>query len=224
MLAATPSSARVLAGAAPANALDATMTPVPAPAPAMPTPVTPVAPILLQPPPGKPLLSSSFGGGADIRGVPIRAFVGAFVALGMVGLFFYASHVRSRAQEEELGAPEPKQLMPTPTSNLPPCRLCTADVTVNGPLPKDEISRTVDLAIPTLAAQCLAKDPRNRSRSRKAGMAVVTFTVREGKAVNRRNTAGDGECFARGLGDVPFKAEDVGTDVKYTFRYDSSAD
>ena len=78
--------------------------------------------------------------------------------------------------------------------------------------------------MPTLAAQCLPKDPRGRVRAHKSGTATITFTVREGHAVNRQNVMGDGECFARGLGDIPFEARDVGTDVNYTLRFDSSVD
>jgi len=66
----------------------------------------------------------------------------------------------------------------------------------------------------------MPKDGRGRSRT-KSGNATIAFTVREGHAVNRRTILGDGECFARGLGDVPFPANDVGTDVNYTLRFDA---
>ena len=89
---------------------------------------------------------------------------------------------------------------------------------------KTDVTRTVEAAMPMLASQCLAKDPRGRSRVTKVGVATLTFTVREGRAGNRRTPTGDGECVARALGDVAFPPNDVGTDVTYTVRFDSSAD
>jgi hypothetical protein len=226
MLAAVPSSARVLAGAAPANALDETMTPAPPPA------LPPPPPILIEPPPraGKALLSASFGGAGEVRGVPIRAFVGGIAALAFVGLFLYLNHARNRSPASEPRPSdeipsEPKNLVPGPPRPAARCRLCTVDVSANGPLAKDEITRSVEAAIPMLAAQCVPRDGRGRARARAtAGSAIIAFTVREGRAVNRRNVGGDGECFSRAMGDVPFPRNDVGTDVTYTLRFDPYSD
>jgi eukaryotic-like serine/threonine-protein kinase len=224
LAAASSSSARIHAGASPESAQDPTMYATPVSA-ALRPPAAPFSP---------PLLETSFGGLRDVAGIPVRALIAAVSVLLMLGLSLTLCVARRRALEprEHEG---PRVLAPgvpaNPAAALAPgcrARLCTGDVTTSGPLDRASAVASVERAFTILDAQCLG--------SSRAGSATIAFTVREGRATNRRveysSSSGaktvrgrdareaTDECISRALGDVTFPSFNEGTYVTYTLRWD----
>ncbi len=106
----------------------------------------------------------------------------------------------------------------------PACRLCTSGLTVTGALGRDAIKPVLDSAHPMFDQQCLA--PR-RGKRPAVGVATYAFTVREGRASNRRiertsTNEGTEECLLRAFADLAFPSTAEETEVTVTVTFNAA--